>query len=367
MTSPSDLENVTMNRRQPCPTLTRRERDILEAIVGLNIETGRAVSSGLVERFMQRSVSSATIRTVMQQLESDGYLEQPHTSAGRLPTDRGFRVFVESLRAGWALRRHEAPAEMRKLVQRDFRNTWGAQDRLKKLALLLSRMTDNISIIVGPSSETVRVEQVEYYAKASTRGLLVVIMDTSDVRTGMVSLPPNTPNHVVREAVRLLNERMSGRTLADIRDNVLGALDLVHTPVTECAERMSREGQALLAGPAEHVIEVEGVGNLLAAPELQETQPLRGLLRFIESPRILGESLQALVEDPREEFGVWIGHENPVGELRAFSVLTGKFEWEGRTGTLAVLGPRRMSYQRAFHGIDILREALGRGPEVFVS
>ena len=316
---------------------------------------------------MQRAVSSATIRTVMQQLESADYLEQPHTFAGRLPTDRGFRVFVESLRAGWALRRHEAPAEMRHLVQRDFRQTLGAQDRLKRLALLLSRMTDNISIIVGPSSESVRVEQVEYYPKAHTRGLLVVIMDTSEVRTGLVSLPTNTSHNVIREAVRLLNERMSGRTLADIRDNVLGTFDLVHTPVTECAGRMSREGEALLAGPPEHAIEVEGVGNLLDTPELQETQPLQALLRFMESPQVLGETLQALVEDPRQEFGVWIGHENPVGELRAFSILTGKFAWQGRTGTLAVLGPRRMSYQRAFHGIDILREALGQGPEVFVS
>ena len=73
------------------------------------------------------------------------------------------------------------------------------------------------------------------------------------------------------------------------------------------------------------------------------------------------------VPDPKDRFGVWIGRENPVGELRAFSILTGTFALEGRTGTLAVLGPRRMSYQRAFHGIDILREALGEAPDVFVS
>jgi len=73
------------------------------------------------------------------------------------------------------------------------------------------------------------------------------------------------------------------------------------------------------------------------------------------------------LEDRDQGFGVWIGHENPMGELRAFSILTGRFAWEGQTGTLAVLGPRRMSYQRAFHGIDILREALGQAPNVFDS
>ncbi len=333
----------------------------------LNIETGRPVSSGLVERYLRRSVSSATIRTVMTRLEADGYLEQPHTSAGRLPTDTGFRVFVDSLRAGWTLRRHEAPAEMRALVRQNIRRTLGAQDRLKLLAGLLSRMTDNISIIVGPSSEAVRVDRVEYYPRSSTKGLLVVILDTTQVRTGLVDLPPETPAHVAVEAVRLLNERVVGRTLADIGASVLDTIDLVRTPVTECAECMASEGRELLSGPVDDVIEVEGVGKVLEAPELHEPQPLRALLRFMESPRVIRESLRFLPQKQDEGFGVWIGGENPVGELRAFSVLTGSFVLEGRVGTLAVLGPRRMSYQRAFHGIDILREALGQAPRAFVS
>jgi heat-inducible transcriptional repressor len=356
-----------MKRAEPAAALSPRSRDILQAIVRLNIETGRAVSSGLVERYLQRSVSSATIRTEMQKLERDGYLAQPHTSAGRLPTDEGFRVFVDALRAGWALRRHEAPAEMRALVHRDIRRTLGAQDRLKLLAGLLSRLTDNISIIVGPSRQTVRVERVEYYPKNGSRGLLVVILDTTQVRTGLVDLPARIPDHVAAEAVRLLSERVAGRTLSEIRDGLLDTVDLVRTPVTECADCLAREGRELLTGPADDEIEVEGVANVLEAPELHEPQPLRALLRFMESPRAMRDSLGRLRGASEEEFGVWIGRENPVGELRAFSILTGTYALEGRRGTLAVLGPRRMSYQRAFHGIDILREALGRAQENIVS
>ncbi len=359
-----------MIRRQPAPGLNQRSRDILEAIVSLNIETGRAVSSGLVERYLQRSVSSATIRAVMKTLESDGYLEQPHTSAGRLPTDAGFRIFVDAVRSGWALRRHDAPAEMRDLVQRDFRRTLGAQDRLKLLAGLLSRMTDNISIIVGPSSEAVRVERVEYYPKSGSRGLMVVILDTTEVRTGLVELPSRTPSHVASEAVSLLNERVAGRTLTEIRTTVLAAVDLVRTPVSECAGCLAREGRELLAGPAGGAIEVDGVSNVLEAQELHSPQPLRALLRFMASPRMIRESLRHMHNDERGkqgDFGVWIGCENPVGELQSFSILTGTFALDGRHGTLAVLGPRRMSYQRAFHSIDILREALAQSPEAFVS
>ena len=333
----------------------------------LNIETGRAVSSGLVERCLQRSVSSATIRTVMKDLEAEGYLEQPHRSAGRLPTDRGFRVFVDTLRAGWALRRFEAPTEMRALARRDIKRTHGAQDRLKLMAGLLSRLTDNISIVVGPSRESARVERVEFYAKSETRGLLVVILDTTQVRTGLVTLPPRVPAHVVAEAVRLLNKQVAGRTPAEIRTAVLASIDLVRTPVTECAGCLAREGRELLTGPATEEIEIEGMANVLETPELHDPRLLRSLLRFMESPRAIGDSLRILHGAISEDFGVWIGRENPVSELRSFSVLTGTYDLDGRWGTLAVLGPRRMSYQRAFHGMDILREALGQDPPGFVS
>jgi heat-inducible transcriptional repressor len=356
-----------MKRRTEQPALTARGRDILEAIVRLHIETGRAVSSGLVERALQRSVSSATIRAEMSSLETDGFLEQPHTSAGRLPTDAGFRVFVDGLRAGWALRRHEVPHELCDLVRRDIGRTLGAQDRLKVLAGLLSRMTDNISIIVGPSSALVRVERVEFYPRPGSRGLMVVILDSTQVRTGLVDLPAETPAHVVAEATRLLNDRVRGRTMAGIRSEVLDSIDLVRTPVTECAGRLARGGRSLLASPADGEIEVEGMAGMLAAPELHEPQPLRALLRFMESPRAIREALQHLQDQSRDGFGVWIGGENPVGELSAFSILTGDFAIEGRPGTVAVLGPRRMSYQRAFHGIDILRDALGRAQGAIVS
>jgi len=356
-----------MSRRQKRNALDQRSRDILESTVRLNIETGRAVSSGLVERCLQRSVSSATIRTVMKNLEADGYLEQPHPSAGRLPTDRGFRAFVDTLRAGWALRRFEAPTEMRALAQRDVKRTRGAQGRLRLLAGLLSRLTDNISIIVGPSRDSARVERVEFYPRSEARGLLVVILDSTQVRTRLVKLPSRTPTHVAIEAVRFLNERVAGRTPAEIRTGVLKNIDLAPTPVSVCAGRMAHEWRELLTEPAVAEIAVEGVAQLLDTPELHDPVLLRSLLRFMESPRAIGESLRRLHGKSREDFGVWIGHENPVGDLRSFSVLTGTYRLDGRVGTLAVLGPRRMSYQRAFHGIDILRETLGQDPAAFVS
>ena len=347
-----------MNKNERGPRLASRSLDILEAIVRLNIETGRPVSSGLVERYMQRRVSSATIRSVMKSLETDGYLEQPHTSSGRLPTDAGFRAFVNRLLAGWSLQRHETPPSLRRLADQGISQGIGVQDRFKALARLLSRLTDNVSIIVGPTLEPVRAVRVEFYPRSARRVLMVVVLENSEVRTGLVDLPEDTAVPVVEEAARLLSERIRGRSVGDIRKGALGTVDLVGTPASRCAAVLARGGRELFRDSEDVKIEFEGVGNILEEPEFHDPEPLKALIRFMESPLQIRQSLDRLDSISTDEFRVWIGKENPVGELRRFSLLTRRFDLEGRPRLLAVLGPRRMSYQRAFHGMEILRRVI---------
>ena len=347
-----------MSRNGRKTSIDPRSLDILDAIVRLNIETGRAVSSGLVERYMLRRVSSATIRSVMKNLEREGFLVQPHTSAGRLPTDAGFRAFVDRLLAGWSLQRHETPPSLRRMADKDLMSGFGTHDRFKALARLLSRLTDNISIIVGPTLESVRAVRVEFYPRSLRRVLMVVVLENAEVRTGLVDLPEDTSATVVKEAARLLSDRVRGRTVGELVKGVLDRVDLVGTPATRCAATLARRGRELFKDSADVEIEFEGVGNILEEPEFHDPEPLKALIRFMESPHHIRESLDRL--DPRspDGFRVWIGRENPVGELRRFSLLTGRFDLDGRPGLLAVLGPRRMSYQRAFHGMEILRRVI---------
>jgi heat-inducible transcriptional repressor len=347
-----------MNRNGRKTSIDPRSLDILDAIVRLNIETGRAVSSGLVERYMLRRVSSATIRSVMKNLEREGFLVQPHTSAGRLPTDAGFRAFVDRLLAGWSLQRHETPPSLRRMADQDLMSGIGTHDRFKALARLLSRLTDNISIIVGPTLESVRAVRVEFYPRSLRRVLMVVVLENAEVRTGLVDLPEDTAATVVKEAARLLSDRVRGRTVGELVKGVLDTVDLVGTPATRCAATLAGRGRELFTDSADVEIEFEGVGNILEEPEFHDPEPLKALIRFMESPHHIRESLDRL--DPRspDGFRVWIGRENPVGELRRFSLLTGRFDLDGRPGLLAVLGPRRMSYQRAFHGMEILRRVI---------
>lgn len=347
------MDNRSINTKPDARSL-----DILNAIVRLNIETGRAVSSGLVERALQRQVSSATIRSVMKNLEDTGYLEQPHTSAGRLPTDAGFRVFVDRLLAGWSLQRLQPPENLNRLADQGLTEGASGRERIKALARLLSRLTDNISIIMGPALEPVRAMRVDFYPRSLRRVLMVVVLENTDVRTGLVDLPEDTPAAVVEEASRLLSERVRGRTVGEIRRGVLDTVDLMGTPASRCAVSLARGGRQLFRDAAEVGIEFEGVGNILEEPEFHDPEPLKALVRFMGSPRRIRESLGRLDPAMPEGFRVWIGRENPVGELNRFSLLTGRYDLDGRPGVLAVLGPRRMSYQRAFHGMEILRRVI---------
>ncbi|HPF69673.1 MAG TPA: AmmeMemoRadiSam system protein B, partial [Candidatus Krumholzibacteria bacterium] len=282
------------------------------------------------------------------------------TPLGRVPTDRGYRLYVDGLTAGWGLRRLEAPRAMTALVERGLGG--GAAAGIKDLAGLLSRLTDALGIIVGPTWETVRIVRVEIYPRTPRRALLVVVLDNAQVRTGQVTFGQDRTVAVLGDATALLNRRAAGRSVAEVRSGALEPPDLLGSPASRCAVDLATETRRLLVDLAEGEVELEGVANVLEEPEFQEPGPLQALLRFIESPRSIRQALDRLDRQAGDGFGVWIGDENPVGGLRSFSVLTRRFAVDGRRGVLAVLGPRRMGYQRAFHGMDLLGAAIDADP-----
>ena len=335
-----------------------RADEILEAVVRLHIETGRPVSSDLVARYLQRACSAATIRNVMAALERGGYLEQPHTSAGRCPTDRGYRRYVDRLVERWPLARWPLPRPLAREIAADLTRHAGSHAIVKVLAGLLSRLTANISIILGPSWEQVRCLRVELYPKENGRLLMVLVLQNAMVRTTLADAGDDLAPQTVAEAARLLSERISGRTVAEIRDSVLDSFRPGVTAASRCASRLADQGRDLFTEFESGELELEGVANVLGEPEFGEPGVLCNLVRFLESPRSIREALKLLDREACGRLGVWIGRENPVGELREFTLVSHRFPLAGREGILAVLGPRRMPYQRALTGIHTLRDEL---------
>jgi heat-inducible transcriptional repressor len=344
-------------------SMDRRSGEILDAVVRLNIETGGPVSSGLVELSLQRTLSSATIRNIMKRLEDQGYLHQPHTSAGRLPTDAGYRAYVDGFQSQVALTRLTRPELLDGLRdgvrgEQERALTAAGPEGVKAMARLLNELTDYVSIILAPSLDTVRAVKVELYPRSASRVLMVVLLDSSQVRTGLLELPEDYPAVVVEQAAEILTRRIQGLSVAQIRDGKLESPDLLDSPASRCAAAVGMQGRRLFHETENPEVQLEGVARVLDEPEFRDPEPLKSLLRFIESPRVIRESLENLDSSTADGLGVWIGQENPIGDLRAFSLLTGRFSMNGRRGVLAVLGPRRMWYQRALQGIAVVRRAL---------
>lgn len=339
-------------------TLNSRSLEILDAVVRLNIETGHPVSSALVQRLLSGSVSSATIRNEMKGLEQQGYLQQPHTSAGRLPTDAGFRLFVNRLQAGWALTRHNVPEAMRQVAAASCKDNTVSTSPIKASAQLLSKLTKSIGIILGPTWQSVKAVKIELYPRSSSHVLLVVLLENGLTRTGMVTLPREYPTAVLQEAGELLSRRVAGRTVQAIRSGLLDSLDLIHTPATQCAACLAQAGKPIFDSLETGEMQLDGLGHVLDEPEFHHPDPLKALLRFIESPAAMRVSFGKLGQAMETGYGVWIGEEIPLQGMRSFTILASSFKLDGRDGLLAVVGPRRMSYQRAFHGMDIVKETL---------
>jgi heat-inducible transcriptional repressor len=275
-----------------------------------------------------------------------------------VPTDRGYRAFVDRLLAAWPLHRWELTRREQRMVEADLQRTAGTLAVIKVIASLLSRLTANIGIILGPSWESVRALRMDLYPKEGRRVLMVLVLENALVRTAQLRLDEDYPSPVVEEAARVISERIAGRTVAEIRRSILASFDAVASPAGRCASHVARRGRELFEDVEESDVELEGVANVLNEPEFSDPGRLKALVRFLESPRSIRDALQRLSLQAEDGLGIWIGEENPIGELRPFTLLSSRFDLNGRRGVLAVLGPRRMPYRRAFSSIDAVRRTL---------
>jgi heat-inducible transcriptional repressor len=260
--------------------------------------------------------------------------------------------------AGWPLARLDLPRPLAREVEHGLAHHAGSHAMVKALAGLLSSLTRNISIILGPTWEHVRCLRVELYPKSERRLLMVLVLENAMVRTTLADPGEDLAPRTVEEAGRLLSERIAGRTVAEVRDGVLASFRPGVTAASRCASRLAEQGGDLFLDFETGELELEGVANVLGEPEFTAPGTLRNLVRFLESPRSIRAALHQLDRDAGGGLGVWIGRENPVGDLREFAVVSHRFPLAGREGILAVLGPRRMPYQRALTGIDTLRNGL---------
>ncbi|CAG1008968.1 Heat-inducible transcription repressor HrcA [Anaerolineales bacterium] len=321
------------------PELTERQRTILLFLIRDYIETAQPVGSKrLVERF-RLGLSPATVRNEMSALTEMGYLRQPHTSAGRVPTEEGYRVFV-----GHMMSKAELPESVQNTISHQFFQASPDVDQWMTLAAsVLAHQSQGVSLVTAPHAETIRFKHVELISTQGRQVLMVMVMEGGEVKQQILTLAePVTQTRLTQVATRL-NSLLAGLALDAIAALSSRADALEQDIITLMVQDMKRTSESISGE-----FYTDGLTNVLSEPEFAETDEARWAMRLFEERSTLqGLLARASTNSSVGALQVLIGGEGGWEELRQCSMVIARYGVPGlATGTLGVLGPMRMSYAR---------------------
>ena len=352
-------ERFALDRMASLGALDERARDVFRRIVETYLETGEPVGSRTVSRGGV-ALSPASIRNTMQDLTQLGLLAAPHTSAGRLPTHAGLRLFVDGLMEVGDVGEEERRAIETRLVGRG----QSFQDALDEASQLLSGLAGGAGMVVTPVRDA-GVKHVEFLALGSDQTLAVMVFEDGQVENRLMRTPAGLTPSALQEASNFLNARLRGRTLIEAKAEVGVELDMARQALNETAARLVEDGLAAWSGGglgagAERALIVRGRANLLHDAQAADLERVRSLFDDLEQK----ERLIGLLDDVRAAEGVriFIGAETRLFSLSGSAVIAAPY-MTGRqkvVGAIGVIGPARLNYARVIPLVDYTARVLGR-------
>ena len=342
------------------PRLSPRERAVLTATVETYIATGEPVASQALARHFgnKDGMSSATIRNVMASLGDAVLLDQPHTSAGRIPTARAFRFYVEQL--GGAQLAILAPERMEQ-IEESFAGIGTSQQYLERTSHVLALISSGLGVALASTQEFHTLEHIHFSRLTGGRVLAVVITKAGTVLDRVLSLDHDLTSAELETAARFLNENFYGWSMERIRAELAQRIETErdeYTRLMRSVEELYRKG-ALAGEDAAPVIFIEGVANLLSGET--DREHLRTMMQALEAKERLIELLNAYVDARERTVRVVVGLEDAIPELKDF-VLIGTTARLGseNLGTVAVIGPTRIHYQETINAVSYIAQLSGR-------
>jgi heat-inducible transcriptional repressor len=341
-----------------CYELNDRSRRLLATLVREYIETGEPVSSQTLARGSGLGVSSATIRNVLAQLEDAGYVHQPHTSAGRVPTDRGYRVFVDLLLESRKPTRPPAMVESQ-LRQQASRSPM-MDDLLASVSHLVSKAARHIGFALAGTSGAI-LQRIEFVSLGSGRVLVVVVSQGNQLTQKVVDAGEDVRTDELVQAANYLNTEFAGLPLLDVREAVIARLEQERTLYDQLLARALRLAMSTLEElPRQHTFHVEGAASLLVSPSQEPISmaTLGALLEMMEEKERMVHLLNQYIDGPG--LTIVIGAEHAAPDLRPFSLIASTAVDGSTTRTVGVIGPTRMHYSRAIALVDGTTQAVSR-------
>jgi heat-inducible transcriptional repressor len=341
--------------------LSERERDILRLIVQHFIASAGPVGSRSLARDYNLDLSPASIRNTMSDLEDMGFLGQPHTSAGRVPTELGYRAFVDELMDPPAL----SPVERQALKAQLAQLMSDTEELLRRSTRLLGQLTNLLGLALSPSLASAVLDRLEAVPLSGGRVMVVLSFASGLVKTVVVRFKAGVARADLDRVVSTLNERLAGLTLDAIRETHaerLAGLD----DATGLVDLVVREADVLFSEPVQRRLRHGGTQNILAQPEFQEPDEFRQLIEVIEDEDVIAQVLddlsRATATEDAAAVAIRIGSESDVENLSRYSLVIAPYRVGHSVGTLGVIGPTRMNYARAVALVESMAAVVSRPP-----
>jgi heat-inducible transcriptional repressor len=329
--------------------LTERDRSILRLVVKSFVATAGPVGSRFLSTRYQLGLSPASIRNTMSDLEAKGYLDHPYTSAGRVPTERGYRAYVDELMEQIQL----PPGERDMLKAHLAESASDTESLVRESSRLLGQLANLLGVAISPRLATGVLERLEVVPLSSERAMFVISVRGGLIRTIILHVDSELSRSALDRVVVLLNERLSGLTLEEIRRTCRDRVSDIQTDGTGLVQLLMDASSMLFSEPPEgRRIELGGAPNMLSQPEFQQPDELRDLIKLVDDEAaVLGlVEGQFVAERAVGAARVRIGSENPNSDtgdsVARYSVVTAPYQRHNMRGTIGVIGPTRMDYAR---------------------
>lgn len=331
--------------------LEGRRREILRAVIDDYIESAEPVGSEAICDRHRLGVSAATIRNEMAGLEEMGFLHQPHTSAGRVPTDQGYRVYVDSL-----LHEEQVPSAQRIRIRRTL--SVGEPERAaEQAARALASLTDLPSVVAAPRADQQRIRHLHLIPVALRRALIVVVTDAGVFQGQTVEFPDAITAEDLERLSQGISRRIVGRPLGDLTDRVLDTVIGEAALSQRVLDQVARLLRERFLHPSVRVY-TEGKANILKQPEFQDIRRAQPVLSALEKAEVV-EDLLSEGQGP-ERVWIRIGTENRREEMKDCSIVSATYDVGGRSvGVLGIIGPTRIPYGKVISLVRFLADSLG--------
>ncbi len=337
--------------------LNEREKTILRSIVQQFILTASPVGSRNIAKKFNLGLSPATVRNIMSDLEDSGFINHPHTSAGRVPTDKGYRYYVDSLMEIQELKNSEKTT-LEKSLDKNLSET----DELLKIASkLLSNITKQIAYVTYPTLDKGILEKIQLVSLSSKRLLVVVSIKSGLVKTITLEFQSEIELNKLHNVERLLNERLSGLTFQEIRNSFkerftdIGSED---KPIIRLF--IDSVDKIFVDIKSENKLLITGATNVIQHPEFDDPEKFQSVIELIEDKDIIIHIMEKKKMDISNNVMISIGSENEDEKLNEYSLITKEYNFGETVGTVGIIGPKRMEYSKVIAIVSYLGELLSK-------